>query len=172
MQTCVGCRNVAPSADVRNRRQLRLAQWNGAPGRSRTDMALQPADFLTHCGFHHRATRVWGLECATTITAVSSGHRSPPSTLYTCRCRIGRLGLARRCRGHCPGDSPTLTGSGQAVSVPAAQLLKSAASTSFATGALPLSLPGADLGGGVCGRNKPGRSAVLQIDTVNTVGSD
>src|SRR5471030_976969 len=32
-------------------------------------MALQPADFHTHHGFGRRAVRVWGLECATTITA-------------------------------------------------------------------------------------------------------
>jgi hypothetical protein len=75
------------------------------------------------------------------MTALASCRRSPPSTLYTCRRRVLRVGLARRCRGQRPGDSPTLTGSGQAVSEPAAQLLKSAASTSFATGALVASLP-------------------------------
>jgi hypothetical protein len=32
-------------------------------------MAFQPADFLTHHGFRRRAARVWGLECATTVTA-------------------------------------------------------------------------------------------------------
>src|SRR5216684_3863192 len=66
-----------------------------------------------------RAMRVWGLECATTITA----------TLYTCRHICA--GLARRCLRLGPGGSPTLTGFGQAVSVPAAQILafKSAAYT-------------------------------------------
>jgi hypothetical protein len=47
-------------------------------------MAFQPADFRTHHGFRRRAARVWGLECATTIAATNR-HRSPPSTLYTCR---------------------------------------------------------------------------------------
>src|SRR5580658_459419 len=76
-----------------------------------------------------RAMRVWGLECATTVTAALDCRRSPPSTLYTCQHRCARL--ARRCLRLGPGGSPTLTGFGQAVSVPAAQILafKSAAYT-------------------------------------------
>jgi len=54
---------------------------NGAPGRSRTDMAFQPADFRTHHGFCRRAARVWSLECATTIAAAAAtGPRRPLST--------------------------------------------------------------------------------------------
>jgi hypothetical protein len=76
-----------------------------------------------------RAMRVWGLECATTITAALDCRRSPPSTLYACQHICA--GLARRCLRLGLGGSPTLTGFGQAVSVPAAQILafKSAAYT-------------------------------------------
>jgi hypothetical protein len=66
-------------------------------------MALQPADFLTHHGFRRRAPRVRGLECATTMTALASCRRSPPSTLYTCRRRVQRVGLARRRLGQPQG---------------------------------------------------------------------
>jgi hypothetical protein len=97
-------------------------------------MAFQPADFLTHHGFRRRAKRVWGLECATTVTA-----REPPQVPAVHSLHLPAsilppdwLGVAS---GPSPGDSPTLTGSGQAVSEPAAQCFKSAASTNFATGA-------------------------------------
>ena len=99
-------------------------------------MALQPADFLTHCGFHRRAVRVWGLECATTITALSSRHRSPPSTLYTCqpRCGLDWLGVASDLK---PRGFTEFGGIQRAVSMPAAQFFKSVASTNFAIGAFP-----------------------------------
>src|ERR1700722_4256156 len=86
------------------------------------------------------ALRAFGVWNAPRPLRLLSRHRSPPSTLYTCRPdNLGRIGSALP-RALGPGDSPTLTGSGQAVSAPAAQLLKSAASTNFATGASHRSL--------------------------------
>jgi hypothetical protein len=40
-------------------------------------MALQPADFRTHCGFRRRAARVWSLECATTIADLQNPPQVP-----------------------------------------------------------------------------------------------
>jgi hypothetical protein len=47
MQTCAGCRNLAPSADVRNRRQLRTraARWCPGPESNRHGLAA--------CGFSY-----------------------------------------------------------------------------------------------------------------------
>ncbi len=108
----------------------------GASGRGRTGMTLRPTDFRTHDGFRRRASlRVRSLECATTLAARHrTAVRSPPSTLYTCRRRFARTGLARRYRGRSrPRGFADFDGIQRGVSVPAAQIFKSVASTNFAT---------------------------------------
>ena len=123
---------VCPSA--RKGRSLTQSE-SGAPSRGRTGMTFRSTDFRTYHGFRRRAPRVWGLECATTMTvrkicrkvpAVHSLHL-PDLWLHP-----DWLGIA----SGFPRGFADFDGIQQSVSAAAAQLsFKSVASTNFAIGA-------------------------------------
>ena len=121
---------------ARSRKSSESEKWCGRPDSNRHS-SFEPRDFLTSYGFRRlalarsRCRLVCGLDY--TFTVARSRFRCCPSSLYTFAPVVRPVRLARDCL---LPVSPNLSSSAPRVSRRALKLLKSLASTNFATPAL------------------------------------